>query len=161
MLKHPRVYIVWSWCIVSFEKLSKFILNQFESTHHNLNRFIYALSPFCLNHLTKLSELHWIDSHKVWIESIFIWGTLESTRIYPESYHPSYFSGLSSCCSNRFIHLVNRFNLLFLCKNLVLSPLSINSLLLITPKVLNHLHLFSLGLKNSLLIHSSRLNTFS
>jgi len=62
---------------------------------------------------------------------------------------------------NRFIKLLNPFTQLLLCENLVLLPLSINSLLLITLKSLNHLHLFSLGLKNSLLIHSSRLKTFS
>ena len=62
---------------------------------------------------------------------------------------------------NRFIKLVDRFTQLLLCENLVLSPLSINSLLLTTPNLLNHLQLFSLGLKNSLFIHSSRLNTFS
>jgi len=151
--------------------------NQSESTHHNLNRF------------NKASDFMWIDSHlsesihmcivsflresshkTLWLASNRFTrslnrfnlplGTFESTQIYLESYHPSYFSSLSFCCLNRFKHLVNRFNLLFLCENLVLSPFLINSLL-ITPKALNHLHLFSLGLKNSLLIHSSRLNTFS
>ena len=115
---------------------------QFESSHQTLwltlNRFIRRLTRINL-HL----RLTWIDSHMHWIVSSF----MQLCVVF--------------CCLNRFTHLVNRFTLLCLCEKSVLSPLSINSLLLITPNSLNHLHLFFLGLKNSLFIHSSRLNTFS
>jgi len=67
----------------------------------------------------------------------------------------------TSCCLNRFTHLVNRFTMLFLAEILHLPPHSIHTHFLITLKALNHLQIFSLGLKNSLFIHSSRLNTFS
>ena len=69
--------------------------------------------------------------------------------------------GLSFWCLNRFNCLMNRFTQLLLCKNLALLAFPIYCLFLLTPKLLNHLKLFSLGLKNSLFIHSSRLNTFS
>jgi len=165
--------------LCNLKKGQKSSLNQFESTHHSLNRFnkvsdfmwidshlfesihVCIVSFLFLNHLTKFSNLSWIDSYEVWIVSIFILGTLESTQIWFESYHPSYFSGRSFCCLNRFKHLVNRFNLLNLCENWVFSSLTIYTLLSSFPKLLNHLHLFSLGLKNLLLIHSPRSNTFS
>jgi len=86
--------------------------------------------------------LTWIDSLMHWIASSFMC------------------SWVVFCCLNRFTHLVNRFTLLILCENFVLSLLFIYSLLFITLKILNHLQLFSLGLKNSLHIYSSRLNTF-
>ena len=88
MLKHPRVYIVWSWCFLSFEKLSKFILNQFESTHHNLNRF------------NKVSDFMWIDSHM--FESIH----LCIVSFLLESSHKTLWIAL-----NRFTQSLNRINL--------------------------------------------------
>jgi len=137
MLKHPRVYTVWSWCFVSFEKVSKSFWNQSESTHHNLNRFNKASDFMWINsHLSESTHICIVSfllesSHKtLWLASNQFTqslnrfnlhlGTLESTQIYLESYHPSYFSSLSFSCLNRFKHLVNWFNLLFFCENLVL-----------------------------------------
>jgi hypothetical protein len=101
----------------------------------------------------------------------------ESIHLKVESYHSSSWAYL-----NRFTHALNRFILhaflgcLLLCEsihsfsesidqvvfvqNFALITLTIYSLLHTFTNLLNHLHLFSLGLKNALFIHSSRLNTF-
>jgi len=147
---------MWFGLVVlcSLKRGKKSSLTQFESTHHSLNQLnkvfafmwidshlfesihIYWIDSCMhrvfsiLNRLTKLSDLSWFDLYEVLIVSIFILGTLESTQIWFESYHPSYFFGLSFCCLNRFKHLVNQFNLLHLCKNWVFLPLTIYTLLL-------------------------------
>jgi hypothetical protein len=122
----------------------------------------------------------WIDSRlnrliSIWIVSPNSLAFTESIHHKVESYQSSSWAHLNRfsytlsffiqicvvfCCLNPFTHLVNRFTVLFLCENLVLSPLSINCSYLTTPKVLNHLQLFSLGLKNSKFIHSLRLTLF-
>jgi len=136
-------------------------LTSCESIHIYLNRFMNESSLFCLRRLKKLHDLHLnrfirnlncINLHLgfTWIDSI-VYCIVSSFMLLWSVF----------CCLNRFKHLVNRFNLLILCKNWVFSPLTIYTLLSTTPKLSNHLHLFSLGLKTSLFIHSSRLNTFS
>jgi len=89
MLKHPRDYIVCSWCFVSFEKVSKFILDQFESSHHNLNRF------------TKVSDFMWIDSTSIWIDScmhhiFYVWIVSHNSLTFIESIHSKFESIQSS-----------------------------------------------------------------
>jgi hypothetical protein len=131
---------------------------------------------YSLNRFTKVYGLRWINSHLHWIDSwmsrlFFVWhktlwlalimGSLQSIQICIESFHNSCFSGLFFCCLNRFKHLVNRFTLLFLCENWVFSSFTLYTLFFTTSRLLNHLRLFSLGLKNSLFIHSLRLNIFS
>jgi len=148
-----RLIIHW---IVSSESLISD-----ETIHHSLNRIRCESIHHSLNRIIKPSDLHWINSTKGWIASFFILGSLELIHICIESYHYSCVFDLYFCCLNRFTHLVNQFTMLFLCENLLLSLLTIYSLLLITLKWLNHLQLFSIGLKNSLHINSSRLNTFS
>jgi len=150
------------------------LLNRFTFTwivSHNVSDFVWIVSQY-------LESIHsWIESNLpeshhenflTYIESIqfdlnrFIlhpdilnWFKLCLNRINHHS-----LSDLYSCCLNWFTHLVNRFTMLFLAKFFHFTPYSIYTHFLTTPKILNHLHIFSLGLKNSLFIHSSGLNTF-
>jgi len=139
---------------------------------------------------TIVSDLGWIDSnyfesHHSWIESnlpesyheIFLTcfvsiqiilnrinlhpGIYESIQTLLDTYQSSLSPALSFSGLNQFIHLLNRFTQLFLDEKLHLLSFSVYTHSLITPKTLNHLHIFPLGLQNSLFIHSSRLNTFS
>ena len=88
MLKHPGIYVVWSCCFVSFEKVSIIIIDEFESTHHSLNRF------------NEVSDFMWIDSHL--LESIHVW----IVSFLFESSHKTLW-----LVSNRFIRNLNRINL--------------------------------------------------
>jgi len=174
MLKHPGIYVFRSCCFVSFEKVSKIILDQLNRLKNTLNRF------------TKVSDLRWIDSYPLesihtWVVSFVIesshktfWFALEPIHKHFELIHlHSLFTWIDSymhwivsvflllCsvfdCLNRFKHLTS----VDLVRKLSLFCFTIYTLFPTTPKSLNHLHLFSIGLKNSFLIHSSRLNTFS
>jgi len=113
----------------------------FESYHLFLSRIIKLSESIQINpeSIQTFIWAAWIISHFTWLASIF------SIFLYVWAY-PSW-------CLNRFTQL-------FLCENLALLASPIYCLLPLTPKSLNHLQLFSLGLKNSLFILSSRLNTF-
>jgi len=113
---------------------------------HNLSLYL-GLSFLVSESIQTFIYVAWIVSLVTWLASIFITS-------------PCIWACLSWCL-NRFSCLMNRFTLLFLCENYVLFLFTIYNLLLITSTLLNDLQLFSLGLKNSLFIHSSRLNTFS
>ena len=102
----------------------------------HMNRFTSTWIDSCMNRLTKLSDLPWIDSYETWIISIFILGSLESIHICIELFHSSCFSGLFICCLNWFKNLVNQFNLLILCKNWVFSPLTTYTLIFTISKII-------------------------
>ena len=167
-------------CVVVYRNslvcVSKSFFYVFESSQIFLNWVIWIESNFdnikfsfstsesiqiMLNRIMKTLWL-WLNRFiRIWIVSIF---TREHINRFKRcmmciNLHSS--SWLLFNCLNRFTHLANRFTMLFLAKNFHLPPFSIYKHFLITPKPLNHLHLFSLGLKNSLFKHSSRLSTFS
>jgi len=83
--------------------------------------------------------------------TLYLWSP-GSVKIWSDAYQSSYHlhssSGLSISCLNRFMLLVNRFTMLFLAKILHFPSFSIYSHFLITPKILNHLHQFSLESPN-------------
>jgi len=132
-----------------------------ESFHYILNRFTLELCHIFLNRILKTFWHTFNRFILIGIVSIFILGILNRFKLCLNRINHHCSSGLYSCCLNRFTHLVNWFTLLILAEFLHLPPKSIYTHSLITPKLLSHLHLFSLGLKNSLFIHSSRLQTFS
>jgi len=137
MLKHPSETTCNYSCWYPFIC----VLFPLESTQSYLNRFKNVSNSVwidsCLNHfipswvissnsMTLFESIHtnsesiqsfilatWIVSNLTWLSSIFI-------------YFPS-FLGLPFCCLNQFTSLMNRFTLLFLCKNLYLvTPHYIN-----------------------------------
>ena len=124
--------------------------------HQNTNRITSEWIYHILNRIIKYFWLALNRFIKGWIASFFILDPLESIHICTESYQSSWVFGLSYRC-------LNRFTMLFLAEILHLPPFYIytHTHFLITPKLLNHSHIFSLGLKNSLFINSSRLNTFT
>jgi len=150
-------------CIDSllFESYHRKSLILCESTHYILNRFTPESSHFNLNHILKTLWLTLNRFILIWIISIFILGILNRFKFCLNLINHHCSSNLYSWCLNQFTHLVNRYTWLFLDENFHLHSFSIYNHSLITPKVLNLLHLFTLGLKNSLIIHSSRLNIFS
>jgi len=130
------------------------ILNQFscesyhilhESIHQNLwlslNRFIQDM-----NRINQLSR------------------SFESFHFSLDSYHSSsqfYFLMFCLIWFKSIHSVINLIHSVVFVRKFSLITLLYNILLLITPNLLNHLQLFSLGLKNSLFIHSSILNSFS
>ena len=92
-------------------------------------------------------------------------GNFESIQILLDTYHSSLHSPIFQFCLiwSESIHILNEsIHSVNFTRNITLDLLFfIYTQFLITPKVLNQLQLFSLGLKNSLFINSPRLNTFS
>jgi len=66
---------VWFGLVVvcPLKKVSKIILDEFESTHYSLNRF------------NEVSDFMWIDSHI--LESIYVWIVSQKSLTYTESIH--------------------------------------------------------------------------
>jgi len=121
----------------------KRILNQswiYESYHHgSIRSWLIHITVFFWSWFLP----YWIESHLfesyqpsfggIWINSHFVWFI---------SIFMAYL--FVFCCLNRITHYVNRFTMMFLAKFLHLPLLPIYTHILITPKLLNHLHQFSL-----------------
>jgi len=175
----PNIYVSWSrihlYLVKKCHCSSCSILNQFfthlidsskslttdESIHNSLNRITFESILFSLNRFTKIYDLHWINSSEGWTVSFFIMGSLESIHSCTESFHPSCILGLSFAVwidsLIQWIDSPSCFCAIFCSYHPSLYIVSSTQL----TDSLNHLQLFTLGLKNSLHINSSRLNTFS
>lgn len=131
----------------------------------SMNRFMFVSCHLSLSRLTNLSISIWIDSNIIWIDSILHLGNLNRFKYLLTCINPhSIFLGWACVFSvSESIHyFIESIQSVALVRKLCpFFPYYIYTPLSTTSKLLNHLHLFSLGLKNSLLIHSSRLNTFS
>jgi len=138
----------WSLCL---------LISSFESIHLLLNHItldsMQTILTRIMNSLWLWSLAQWYDSHDLWIVSIFVLGNLNRFK--------TGLNRINSCFFFLVFLLSVWFNTLFLAKILHLPPFSIYTHILITPKPLNHLHLFSLDSPNLIVHLFLRLNTFS
>ena len=171
MLKHPTsMCLCLGFTCVMWKSVIVYLLTLWIDSSHTES--IHQNHWLLMNRFTIL----WIISHSNRIISVWTFSQnsltcAESNHLKGESYHSSSWAYL-----NQFTYALNHFilhallgcpfavwinSLIWWIHSLCWLLLTIYTILIITHNSLNHFQLFSLGIKNSLHINSSRLNTFS